>query len=349
MHTRDKEIFVLNTLKISLAQTLQEGPFQVMFVGTQRTKEQKKLNTRKRKGQDATKITSAPAESCIQFLWSMMPISMTALTSMVKNIPNRNTIEDFTDEAGCIRQHRNVASVLGSYQPFAQCCAKFFQPGDHGGINSSVVVKSDRLSPDENRLREDYYFESLEFSRHTINLEFDEETMKPEKATEVRRNAGIDPGTMKMKQWYPAHDRVSDKSQWELPSDRVSDQTAPTGTDRASYHTREPIEDDDERLAMRPSDMHPPVPERVANPRIREHRAVQDFRQKTEKMHRATSEDAYSKAWFDYCRSVFPQSVRKAGPEVDFHNVSTYQCGTVFNNMGPCNRRSEHVQAEFFK
>ena len=58
-----------------------------------------------RKGQDATKITSAFADSCIQFLWSVMPISMTMLTWMRKNTPNRNTIEDFTaeiDEAGLL-------------------------------------------------------------------------------------------------------------------------------------------------------------------------------------------------------------------------------------------------------
>ena len=89
MHTREQEVLFLNTLKISLAQTPQEGPFQVRFVGTQQTREQKELNTRKRVGQDATKITSAPAESCIQFLWSVMPMSMTALTWMEKNIPNR--------------------------------------------------------------------------------------------------------------------------------------------------------------------------------------------------------------------------------------------------------------------
>ena len=39
MHTREKEVFFLSTLKISLAQPLQEGPFQVMFTGTQHTKE----------------------------------------------------------------------------------------------------------------------------------------------------------------------------------------------------------------------------------------------------------------------------------------------------------------------
>ena len=81
MHTSEKDILFLSTLKISLAPTLQEVPFQVMFAGTQQTKEHKELNTRERKGQDATKITSAFADSCIQFLWSVVP--MTALTWMV--------------------------------------------------------------------------------------------------------------------------------------------------------------------------------------------------------------------------------------------------------------------------
>ena len=74
----------------------------MMFVGTQQIKEQKELNTRERKGQDPTEVTSAPAELCIRILWSVMPISMTALTWMVKNIPNRNIIEDFTDGAGFV-------------------------------------------------------------------------------------------------------------------------------------------------------------------------------------------------------------------------------------------------------
>ena len=38
--------------KIFLAQTVQEGPFQVMFVETQQAREQKELNASKRKGQD---------------------------------------------------------------------------------------------------------------------------------------------------------------------------------------------------------------------------------------------------------------------------------------------------------
>ena len=49
------------------------------------------------------------------------------------------------------------------------------------------VVKSDRLSLDEDRLREDYYYEALALSRHTINLEFGKETMKPGKAEAKKR------------------------------------------------------------------------------------------------------------------------------------------------------------------
>ena len=223
----------------------------MMFVGTQQTREQKKSNTRERKGQDATKITSAPAESCIQFLWSVMPISMTALTWMAKNIPNRNTIENFTeetDDATCVGQYNffrllvRMLSLHLALMIFLLCVA----PTSSSLVIMAVsiphwVVNSDRLSPEEDRFREDYYYEALAFSRHTIDLELDDETMKPEKATEAPRNAGIDPSTMKMKQWYQGHDRGNGQS------------------------AREPIEDDSDRLAMRRGDMPPPMLER-ANP-----------------------------------------------------------------------------------
>ena len=83
-----------------------------------------------------------------------------------------------------------------------------------------------------------------------------------------------------------------------------------------------------------------------ATPRIREDRAVQDFQYDSEGMHRATHEDAFTRAWFDYCRSVFPQSVRKASPNVDLLNVSTYQRSIIFNNMGSFNRKSEFRKDE---
>ena len=82
-HKRKGSLPREQTLSIFRVQTSQEGPFQVMIVGgIQQKKEQNISNTRKRKGQDT------PAESCIQFPWSVMPISMTTLTWMVRNIPN---------------------------------------------------------------------------------------------------------------------------------------------------------------------------------------------------------------------------------------------------------------------
>ena len=38
--------------------------------------------------------------------------------------------------------------------------------------------------------------------------------------------------------------------------------------------------------------------------------------------------------------------MRKADPDVDFYNVSTYQCSILFNNMGSYNRKSEFRKAE---
>ena len=67
-------------------------------------------------------------------------------------------------------------------------------------------MNSDR-SPEEDRLRDDYSCEALAFSRH-IDLEFDDETMMPEKAAEAPRNEGTDPSTMKIKQWYQQDDRM---------------------------------------------------------------------------------------------------------------------------------------------
>ena len=131
-HTREKEVFFLNTLKISLARTPQEETISGNVCGdSQPQKEQKKPNTRKRKGQDTWKITSAPAESCLQFPWSMMPISMTTLTWMVRNIPDRTTIKEFTeeiDEARFVRQYnffhllmRMLCLCLALMNLFAQC------------------------------------------------------------------------------------------------------------------------------------------------------------------------------------------------------------------------------------
>ena len=108
-----------------------------------------------------------------------------------------------------------------------------------------------------------------------MDLEFVEEHMKAERLTKAPENVGMDPGTMKMETWYQEPTRESDDSQ--LPSSsRASD--ALSATDRTSDQVREPIEDDEERLAMKRGDMPPPVPERVANPRIREFEMTEQYR-----------------------------------------------------------------------
>ena len=122
----------------------------------------------------------------------------------------------------------------------------------------------------------DYFHEALAFSRHMINLEFDEETMKPEKATGAPRNAGIDPSTMKMKQWYQGKDRVSDKK-------------APTGTDSASFPSRERIESDEKRLAIIQGDMPPPV------------LPIGDFEKKKQCRNVTRKGCVHAKAWLDCC------------------------------------------------
>ena len=84
LYTREKEVFLPDQSQ-DLSSANSQGPFQVMFVESQQRREQNELSTRGRLGEDATKITSR-----IQILWSVMPISMTALTCMVKNSQSKH-------------------------------------------------------------------------------------------------------------------------------------------------------------------------------------------------------------------------------------------------------------------
>ena len=97
---------------------------------------------------------------------------------------------------------------------------------------------------------------------------------------------------------------------------------------------------------MKRGDMPPPVPKRVVNPRIRDDQALHEFYSNSDKRHRATSDDASTHAWFDYSQSVFPQSMRKTGTNVELGCVPTYQCSILFNNMGSFNRKSEFQRPE---
>ena len=204
MHTREKDILFLNALKISLAATPQEGPCHVMFVGILHTEDHKELNTCEFKSQDTTKLTCAIADSRTQFSWSVM-------TSFVR--------------MWCL--------CLAS-QWFTPLLSIFVTMSLSKPIG---VVRVNRWTRVLTSAVKAIIYEALGLSRHIIDLEFDEEHMKAERLTKAPDNAGIDPGTIKMKTWYQEPTRESDDSQ--LPSSsRASD--ALSGTDRTSYQVREP-------------------------------------------------------------------------------------------------------------
>ena len=66
---------------------------------------------------------------------------------------------------------------------------------------------------------------------------------------------------------------------------------------------------------MKRGGMPPPLLKRVANPRIRDDQALHEFYLNSDKMHRATSDDAFTQAWFDYSQSVFPAICEKNNDE----------------------------------
>ena len=148
-------------------------------------------------------------------------------------------------------------------------CVSPFSPGLVTMSSSKPigVVRVNRWTRNSTERLENYYYEALALSRHNTNLVFDEESMNPERLTEALEKAGIDPITIRVSKWYQETTREDDDSHFSHSS-RVSDVF--TGTNRTSYQEREPIEDDEERLAMKRGEMLPPLPKRAANPRIRD-------------------------------------------------------------------------------
>ena len=169
--------------------------------------------------------------------------------------------------------------------------------------------------------------------------------MKPERLTKASGYACIDPSTIRIGEWYLESTREDDDL--HSPSSiRVCDLS---GSESMSYQGREPIGNDKDRLAMKRGDMPPPLPQRVANPRIREDQALRSFHSKSDKMHRPTPDDDFTQAWFENGRSVFPQSVKKTCTNVELFNVPTYQCSILFNNTGSFNRKSGFWRPENLK
>ena len=170
--------------------------------------------------------------------------------------------------------------------------------------NPIGVGRVNRWTRNSAQRLENYYYKALALSRYNTDLVFDEENMKSERLTVAPESAGNDSSTMRQEQTREDDDP-------HIPSSRrVSDVF--TGTNRTSYEERKPIENDEERLAMKGGDMPPPEFETIK------------FYSNSDKMHRATTDDAFTQAWFDSSQSVFPQSVRKTSTNVELFYVPTY-------------------------
>ena len=96
--------------------------------------------------------------------------------------------------------------------------------------------------------------------------------MKPERFTEAPDHARFNPDTMRVCKRYQKTTRHGHVSHFSSFS-RTSDTLVETGWTSA----REPIEDDEERLAMKINDMPPPLLGQVSNPKIRDNQVLNDF------------------------------------------------------------------------
>ena len=93
-----------------------------------------------------------------------------------QDTPNRNTIEEFTEEIDAAWFVRQNNFLYLQMKILCLCLALMNPLLSVASLSSSFVttavslphwvVKSDRLSLDEDHLREDYYCEAFAFSRH---------------------------------------------------------------------------------------------------------------------------------------------------------------------------------------
>ena len=257
-----------------------------MFAVTQHAKEHKELNTRERRGQSTTKMTSASADSRNKSSWKMMSL--------------------WWEHCVCAWFSWPFSSVFHPLSPsFAIMSSS--APNDFRRVN--------RWTRNAEERRENFYYEALAFlpAQHQPGVWWGEyEARKIYKGARKRKH-----------RWEFVDGTRNQLAKMTIlispSSNRVSDFA---GADRMKTGSR-----------WR-GDMPPPWPHRFASPRIREDQALQKFYSKWDKMHRATSDDDFSQAWCDYGRSVFPQSNRKTGTNVELFNVPTYQVQHSFQQYG---------------
>ena len=132
--------------------------------------------------QDATKITSALADSRIYFSWTMVSFLLRTLRLCL-----------------VLMTIFSVSPISPSFVTMSSS-----KPIGVGRVNRWTRNSAERL--------ENHDYESLALSRHNIHLVFDEETVKPERLTEAPENAGIDLSTMRVSGWYQETTREDDDS-----------------------------------------------------------------------------------------------------------------------------------------
>ena len=210
--TQGRKMYFLNALKPSLSPASQEGLLHAMFVRTSMHSE----------SQDATKITSALADPRIYSFMKMMTLYM---CMVVINI------------------------FLSASPSFSSSVVTMSTSRPIGFCRSNRWTKN---SAEHAERIENYFYESLAFSRHSVDLEFDEEVMKPERLTGEPDSASFPPDTMKVSKWYQEATRKGDVSHFSSFSP-TSDAFVETDWTSVS----EPIADDEERLPIKIGDMPP--------------------------------------------------------------------------------------------
>ena len=145
------------------------------------------------------------------------------------------------------------------------------------------------------------------------------------------------PDTTRVSKWYQEATLKGDVSHFSSFS-RTSNAFAETGW----TSVQEPIEDE-VRLVMKRGEIPLPLLKRLANPRIRDGKALHDFFKLRQDLMMLTHKHGM------ITLDLFPKSARKKGKDVELLKVPTFQCSGLFNNMGSFNRRREFRKSENLK
>ena len=212
--------------------------------------------------QNATKITSALAHTSIQFSSPVTP-------TLVKTL--------------CAYLFLVTIFLTVCHRPLSPSVVTML-------LSSSTDIWRDRWTKNADQCSEDYYYDSLVFCWHHIDLVFDEDNMEPARLEEAPKKAGID---QILWEWtcgiWNQPLRVTTLSCYQNVA------WAKLLLEQRGHHVRYEglLKKDEERLAMQKGDVPPTLPKRMDNTRMREDQALLEFYSKSDKIHRVTFQDAY--------------------------------------------------------